>query len=236
MPNAKEHRRAATIIRRSRTEAVPASVHIQAVTEAGTSPSVVVPSRRALLSAFIAKRPVASGPPSMEALDQQFAVWGDEPAVLRRTSEGRSDSASRYHNAEEFFASVEEGFHRDRSNLLYQTGIVMQLGLSSHLLDVGFDDRWCAHNLGHRVAKSLAYANATGLEYDGPEIGLLAAILTPYWKWNSLSQFQAKESGSKLDDGPFSHDEIRRLTRALLDHVRLVTGHPRPQWREVRHV
>ena len=65
---------------------------------------------------------------------------------------------------------------------------------------------------------------------------LLAAILTPYWKWNSLSQLRAKETGRKPDDGPFSFDDIRRLTRTLLDNVRLVTGHPHPHWREVRHV
>src|SRR3546814_5889166 len=72
----------------------------------------------------------------------------------------------------------------DLSNLFYHVGIVMQLGLSSHLLDVGFDDQWCARHLAYRVAKSLAYANATGLGFEGPEVELLAAILTPYWRWN----------------------------------------------------
>src|SRR3546814_7379806 len=90
----------------------------------------------------------------------------------------------------------------------------MQLGLSAHLLDIGFDDRWCAQNLGHRVAKSLAYAHATGLGYEGPEIELLAAVLTTYWKWNSLSQIQAKENGTKPKDGPFSRDDICCLTRS----------------------
>src|SRR3546814_19732924 len=106
----------------------------------------------------------------------------------------------------------------------------MQLGLSAHLLDIGFDDRWCAQNLGHRVAKSLAYAHATGLGYEGPEIELLAAVLTPYWKWNSLSQIQAKENGTKPKDGPFSREAICCLTRALLDRGRYVPGHPRPAW------
>src|SRR3546814_5853816 len=69
------------------------------------------------------------------------------------------------------------GFRRARSNLFYHVGIVMQLGLSSHLLDVGFDDQWCARHLAYRVAKSLAYANATGLGFEGPEVELLAAIL-----------------------------------------------------------
>ncbi len=202
-----------------------------------TSPpsSIAPPLRRGVLGAFVAtSSAVAAAPSTMKALDRQFAAWGDEPTRLRRTPEGRSDSEARYHNAEEFFASVEEGFHRDRYNLLYQTGIVMQLGLSAHLLDVGFDDQWCARFVGHRVAKSLAYANATGLGYEGPEIELLAAILTPYWKWNSLSRLRAKESGSRPDDGPFSPDDVCRLTRALLNHVRRVTGHARPKWWRMR--
>ena len=204
--------------------------------EIGSAPSAGIgPCRRGLLTAFVVT-PGVAGSITTDALERQFAAWGDEPTTIRRTPEGRSASEDRYHRAEEFFASVEEGFHRDRSNLLYQTGIVMQLALSSHLLDIGFDDRWCAQTLGHRVAKSLAYANATGLDYEGPEIELLAAILTPYWKWNSLSQLRAKETGRKPDDGPFSFDDIRRLTRTLLDNVLLVTGHPHPHWREVRHV
>ena len=189
------------------------------------------PSRRTFLGAFVAASATVAAVPAIETLDREFAAWGDEPISLTRTQEGRSGSEFRYHNAEEFFASAETGFRRDRDALLYHTGIVMQLALSSHLLDVGFDDQWCARHIGHRVAKSLAYANATGLGYRGAEIELLATILTPYWKWNGWSQ----RDGSKPEDGPFSHDDICRLTRNLLDHVRRVTGHPRPAWWERRH-
>src|SRR3546814_5572741 len=182
------------IVRRSGSAIVALSPRVRAVNVVCASPCSAVPSRLAFCTP-LAATPVGAGRATMEVLDQQFAAWGDEPTTLRRTSEGRSASDSRHHNAEEFFSSIEEGFHRDRSNLLYQTGIVMQLGLSAHLPDIGFDERWCAQNLGHSVAKSLAYAHATGLGYEGPEIELLAAVLTPYWKWNSL---RSEEHTSEL--------------------------------------
>src|SRR3546814_6683231 len=75
----------------------------------------------------------------------------------------------------------------DLSNLFYHVGIVMQLGLSSHLLDVGFDDQWCARHLAYRVAKSLAYANATGLGFEGPEVELIAAIKSEEHKYELQS-------------------------------------------------
>lgn len=188
-------------------------------------------SRRTFLSGVAATSATIAAVPVIEALDREFAAWGDEPIALMRTEEGRSQSEFRYHNAEEFFASIEAGFRPGRNSLLYHTGIVMQLGLSSHLLDVGFDDQWCARHVGHRVAKSLAYANATGLGHRGSEIESLATILTPYWKWNGWPS----RDGSKPEDGPFSQADICRLTRDLLDHVRRVTGHPQPAWWERRH-
>lgn len=118
----------------------------------------------------------------------------------------------------------------DRFDLLYQAGIVIQLGISSHLLDVGFDDHWCARHIGLRVAKSLAYANATGFNYDHPDTNLLAAVLTPYCKWRNAIM---REQGH--DDGPFSAAESRHLTRAMLERVRQVTGHPRPRGWSARH-
>src|SRR3546814_17892039 len=66
-------------------------------------------------------------------LYREFDAWGDEPVALKRTEDGRRLSRFRYHNAEVFFAGVEMGFRRSRSNLFYHVGIVMQLGLSSHL-------------------------------------------------------------------------------------------------------
>src|SRR3546814_4215172 len=75
--------------------------------------------------------------------------------------------------------------------------------------------------LAYRVAKSLAYANATGLGFEGPEVELFAAILTPYWRWNGWRLGDE----SKPVDSPFTAPEVIKLARALLDHVRRVTGH-----------
>lgn len=185
------------------------------------------PSRRAFLGGLAMTRGVATAGPIIDVLDREFIIWGDEPIVLARTEQGRNDSKFRYHNAEGFFASVEAGFGKDRYYLLYQTGIVMQLALSSHLLDVGFSDRWCARHIGLRVAKSLGYANATGLGHSGAEIEGLAELLTPYCKWNGWPS----RDGSEPNDGPFSRRDICRLTRGLLDHVRSVTGHSLPSSR-----
>ena len=189
-------------------------------------------SRRMFLGAFAATSATIATAPATAALNREFTTWGDDPITLTRSARGRSESRFRYHNAEEFFAGTDAGVRHDRHALLYQTGIVWQLALSSHLLDVGFDDRWCAGHIGHRVAKSLAYANATGLGHRGTDIELLAAILTPYWKWNGWPL----NDGSTPDDGPFSDDDIRLLTRGLLDHVRHVTGHKRTSSRGSRHV
>jgi len=187
------------------------------------------PSRRALLGAFAATSAViATTPTTAEILRQEFEAWNDKPISLRRTAEGRSNSEFRYHNAERFFAIVEEGVIHDRFDLLYQTGIAMQLGISAHLLDVGFTDEWCRRYIGLRIAKSLAYANSTGFDYRDPDTDLLAAILTPYGKWRHPAPWD------HYDEGPFTAFELRRLTRALLDHVRRVTGHPRSPGRRRR--
>lgn len=191
-------------------------------------------SRRALLG-WLGTAPIASvamthASPWASALGALFQEWGDEPTILRRTREGRDLSRFHYHNAERFFLSIEEGIIHDRSDLLYQTGIVMQLGISAHLLDVGFDEIWCARHIGLRIAKALAYANATGFDYDHPDANLLAAILTPYCRWRNPVM---REQG--YDGGPFTAAEIRDLTRALLERVRNVTGHSRPRGWSARH-
>lgn len=191
-------------------------------------------SRRALLgllgTAPIAGVAITPASPWASALDLLVEEWGDQAAILRRTKEGRGLSRFRYHNAESFFAGIEEGIVRDRFDVLYQAGIVMQLGISAHLLDVGFDDGWCARHIGLRVAKSLAYANATGFDYDHPEANLLAAILTPYCRWRNPTTRERA-----YDDGPFSAADIRQLVRGLLERVRHVTGHSRPRGWSARH-
>ena len=80
-----------------------------------------------------------------------------------------------------------------------------------------------ARHIGLRVAKSLAYANATGFGHDCPEMARLAAVLTPYWKWNGW------DYGTEPDDGGFAPTDVRPLLRALLDRVHHVTGHSRPK-------
>jgi hypothetical protein len=155
--------------------------------------------------------------------------YHDESVVLRRTRAGRSDSRFRYHNAESFFLGMERGIVRDPHDMLYRTGIVLQLGLSSHLLDVGFTDPWCARHVGLHITRSLAYANASGFGFGRLEFDLLAAILSPYGKW------RFPQPREQIEDLPFTPEQIRMLTRMLLDHVHYVTGHARPRGWSVRH-
>lgn len=148
-----------------------------------------------------------------------------ELVPLRRTREGRRLSRIRYHNAECFFAPVEQGLLSRQSDRLYQVGIILQLALSSHLLDVGFDDAWCAKNIGLHVNKSLEHANATGLGHDCPELTKLADVLSPY------GRLRHADVSTASTPGPFSNEQICRVTRDLLERVREVTGHSRPRRR-----
>jgi hypothetical protein len=182
-------------------------------------------SRRALLSGLTATPFLAI--PRVTFLEATIAASPfastDERIPLRRSKEGRSLSRVRYHRAESFFVSVEAGTPHHRHNQLYQVGIVLQLGLSSHLLDVGFDDTWCARNLGLHVAKSLACANATGLGHSSSDLERLAAILSPYGKWRDADLRRPPPACR------FSDLQIRQLTRGLLERVHEITGHPRPR-------
>lgn len=191
-------------------------------------------SRRALLGALTVI-PIAALPERAAALSWDAAIGAppyastDQPVLLRRSWKGRNDSRFRYHNAESFFLGIEKGVVQHSHDRLYQIGIVLQLGLSSHLLDVGFADQWCARNVGLNVARSLACANASGFGFELAEFDLLAAILSPYSKWRFP---QPREHAADL---PFDAAEIRALTRTLLDHVHRVTGHPRPRGWNARH-
>lgn len=186
-------------------------------------------SRRAVLRALTAT-PLAVSivtSPWSEALAALHEEHDDEPALLCRSKEGRKLSRSRCHRAESFFHTLEAGILTSKEDTLYYSGIVAQLALSAHLLDIGFEDEWCARYIGLRIAKSLAYANATGLGHECPDMVRLAAVLTPYWKWR-----QPRWSEPIPVDGGFTADEVRPLLRALLDRVYEVTGHPRPNgWR-----
>ncbi len=189
----------------------------------------VVPttSRRALLGALTAAPVTALAVPSpwAAALASVHADYGDDPAAIVRTKEGRALSRRRYHVAEGFFPAENE--RSDWRGYLYRAGITAQLALSSHLLDMGFADDWCARHIGLRVAKSLAYANATGLGHDCPAMARLAIVLTPYWRWNQVRLFGEPEP----DDDELTAPQVHALLRALLDRVRDVTGHPRPRMR-----
>lgn len=186
---------------------------------------VSAPSRRTLLGSLalapiVAGRAVAGVAPDSPT---PAVLHGppDDPIVLRRTTEGRELSLVRYQTAVEFFPCREAQSKHGRADFFYNAGVTAQLGLSSHLLDVGVDDDWCARNIGYRPTLALAYANKLGFGYDCPQTGRLARVLTPYWKWNALS---IHERGSPSDGG-FTPDRIAALLHALLDHVGRVTGH-----------
>jgi hypothetical protein len=145
--------------------------------------------------------------------------------MLQRSLHGRQLSRSRYHNAEGFFRPANSPNGLVDADRLYSVGIVIQLGLSAHLLDVGFDDQWCARHIGLHISRSLSLANATGLGFDPAHFKLLAALLSPYSKWREAP------SNAALDF-PLTDREVGSLVRLMLDRVRDVTGHPRPRgWR-----
>lgn len=193
---------------------------------------VLVPSRPAsqrevLRRIIAAKRKVVSTelpPPWSNALAELHTRFNDPAPSLRVTRRSRSLSEFRYHNAEHFFRGFDGSLPYTHRELFYRGGIVTQLAISSHLLDIGFPDEWCARNIGLRVAHSLAYANATGFDHHCPQMARLAAVLNPYWKWNDARRGDKPEP----DDGGFSVAQIAVLLRALLDHVHHVTGHDRP--------
>jgi hypothetical protein len=154
-------------------------------------------------------------------LSELFECLHDEPVELMPTAKGRDTSEGRYENAEDFFPRFGPWPSLGMNDVYYKAGITAQLALSAHLLNVGFPDRWCSLRIGHRVANSLAYANATGLNHRCPDMARLAAALTPYWRWNCQSVFHY---GAPADPG-FSVEEVRALLRALLAQVRHATGY-----------
>lgn len=179
------------------------------------------PPLGALIPAGRAALHTSSARTSGSVLERLWKTYRAEPVHLLRTREGRCLSRDRYRRAEAFLLGITPGTSRDWPDCLYQAGIVAQLALSSHLLDVGFPDDWCARQIGLEVARSLAYANATGLGYECDETARLAQVLTPYWKWNRRALVDTPHP----NNGGFNPDQVADLLRALLDHVRHVTGH-----------
>lgn len=170
------------------------------------------------ISAIPARDAAQEGSAScLAALHDQY---GDAAVLLRRTDGGRGLSRVRYRDAAGALSmlSVEA---RATEVLLYRAGVIAQLGLSAHLLDVGFDDQWCAKHIRQDIAKALAYANASGLGWERAEMLRLAETLSPYWKWNRIAIWHR----GRPDDGGFALEEVTILLLALLDQVRAVTGH-----------
>lgn len=194
------------------------------------SPVVPRTSRRTLLRAIAAAPVAVSASPWGEALASLHTDYDDDPAKIVRTKAGRALSRDRYHRAESFLPTQQFGEWVHWHGYLYHAGITAQLALSSHLLDVGFADDWCARYIGLRVAKSLTYANATGFGHDCPDMARLAAVLTPYGRWN---QVRLRGEPEPDDDG-LTAPQVNVLLRNLLDRVRDVTGHPRPRGRRKR--
>ena len=91
--------------------------------------------------------------------------------------------AHRYERAEEFFRGLSAGLYRHPRDLLYQAGIVAQLGITAFLLERGASDEWCRQHVGLYVDKGLAIANGWGLDHRHPEMLALARHLSPYGVW-----------------------------------------------------
>jgi hypothetical protein len=189
------------------------------------------PQLGAMVTARSATMPTPAAYTSSSALAVLWKTYHAEPVRLLRTLEGRGLSCERYRRAEEFMLRIAPGAPSDWPDGLYQAGIVAQLALSSYLLDVGFPDDWCARHISLEVARSLAYANATGLGYECEETARLLQVLTPYWKWNR----RALADNSRPTDDGFTPDQVSILLRALLDHVRRVTGRRVPRGRMRPH-
>ena len=173
------------------------------------------------------RRPASSRNATLAALWRTHDI---QPVQLQRTREGRDLSRERYRRANEFMLSLAPGAPSDWPDFLYSSGIVAQLALSSHLLDVGFPDAWCARHIGLHIDRSLAYANASGFGHECDETARLAKVLSPYWKWNHRHLVDCP----RPKDGGFTPNEVRALLRALNDHVSQVTGHGRSRRRMAR--
>lgn len=177
-------------------------------------------SRRSWLGLMGAGSLGAVVPLGNSALAGLLKSYGHGDITLQRSREGRALSRARYHRALSFMPYP----GMDHDAFFYQAGIVVQLGLSAHLLDVGFADAWCARHVGLRVASTLAYARATGLDVQSGALDRLAAVLSPYSQWNT-----PQDNRCRVDDGGFSQVEVISVLTDLLEAVREATGHGRPR-------
>lgn len=190
----------------------------------------IVPATSSHLGASALGAAIITLPSENSELGALWRRYAAQPVRLLRTREGRALSLDRYQRADEFIGSLASPMADDTAYLFYSAGIVAQLAMSSHLLDVGFPDAWCAKYIGLHVDRSLAYANATGFGCEDTETERLMDVLSPYWKWNDLS----RAHGIKPDAGGFVAGEVRDIITALLDHVAEVTGHGRRKVRRAQ--
>ena len=107
-------------------------------------------------------------------IDDNVSDWG-------RSLQGRG--ADRLERAEQFYRGVAAGLYRDPRDLLYQAGIVAQLGIGAYLLELGASDDWCRQRIGLFVDKALTIANDVGLNHRQPDMIELADLLSPYGQW-----------------------------------------------------
>ncbi len=112
-------------------------------------------TRRTILRVLAAVPATAAAPtaPWAKALTALYERNDDPRPSLERSREGRQLSRVRYHRAESFFHALDRVRYGRSCDRLYYAGIVAQLGLSAHLLDVGFPDDWCARHIGLRVRR-----------------------------------------------------------------------------------
>jgi hypothetical protein len=179
-------------------------------------------TRRSILVGLASAPAVAAiAAPAAGSLAGKATANGDGVPRLARNREQRALSRFRYHNAEGFFLGLDPAIDMQPSDRLYRTGVVFQLALSSHLLDVGFDDEWCRGNIGLDVGKALRLANVTGLAATDGQIDRLATALSPYSKWRDAASSNPNADETAM--AAIAHGASRRL----LDHVRQATGHPR---------
>lgn len=129
-----------------------------------------------------------------------------------RALQGRG--ADRFDRAEEFYRGVAAGLYRDPRDLLYQAGIVAQLGIGAYLLELGASDDWCRQRIGLFVDKGLAIANQAGLNCRQPDMVHLAQLLSPYGKW------RAPFAGEPPAIGAIDPSRVSAILEDLLEAVR----------------
>ena len=129
-----------------------------------------------------------------------------------RSLKGRG--ADRLDRAEEFFRGLSAGVYRDERDLLYQAGIVSQLGIGAYLLELGASDDWCRRRIGLFVDKGLSIANEAGLDHRSPDMERLARLWSPYGRWH------APFVSDLPDLGGIAHGDLTKTVAELLGTVR----------------